>query len=237
MSSFDCLIVCAHPDDAFLGMGGTIRNLIQKKKSVLIVCATNGENGDTNLGEIRKKELACSCNMLGCEFLTLQLKDGELYYHAHELYFSVADLLIQNNPQYIFTHHSKDRHSDHLAVYTAVSHAAEKLWHIPDLLQFPIPVPSPRRSTPLEVHATSYLAASVRILSLSYNVISVCILSVISFSRPSVRIPNICSIQILAHMFDFFNCFRQKIPPPVYPLTVFLSGYGILHTVFLIHTL
>lgn len=129
MSSFDCLIVCAHPDDAFLGMGGTIRNLIQKKKSVLIVCATNGENGDTNLGEIRKKELACSCNMLGCEFLTLQLKDGELYYHAHELYFSVADLLIQNNPQYIFTHHSKDRHSDHLAVYTAVSHAAEKLWH------------------------------------------------------------------------------------------------------------
>ena|SRR5699024_5393489 len=88
--------------------------------------------------------------------------------------------------------------------------SAEKLWHIPDLLQFPIPVPSPRRSTPLEVHATSYLAASVRILSLSYNVISVCILSVISFSRPSVSISNICSIQILAHMFDFFNCFRQK---------------------------
>ena len=129
MSSFDCLIVCAHPDDAFLGMGGTIWNLIQKKKSVLIVCATNGENGDANLGEIRKKELACSCNMLGCEFLTLQLKDGELYYHAHELYLSVADLLIQNNPQYIFTHHSKDRHSDHIAVYTAVSRAAEKLWH------------------------------------------------------------------------------------------------------------
>ena len=129
MSSFDYLIVCAHPDDAFLGMGGTIRNLTQKKKSVLIVCATNGENGDAKLGEIRKKEFACSCNMLGCEFLMLQLKDGELDYHAHELYLSVADLLIQNNPQYIFTHHSKDGHSDHLAVYTAVSRTTEKLWH------------------------------------------------------------------------------------------------------------
>ena len=54
MSPFDYLIVCAHPDDAFLGMGGTIHNLTQKKKRVLIVCATNGENGDVNLGEIRK---------------------------------------------------------------------------------------------------------------------------------------------------------------------------------------
>ncbi len=129
MNSFDCLIVCAHPDDAFLGMGGTIHKLTQKKKHVLIVCATNGENGDVNHGEIRKKELACSCNMLGCEFLMLQLKDGELYYHEYELYLSITDLLIQNNPQYIFTHHSMDRHSDHLAVYTAVHRATEKLWH------------------------------------------------------------------------------------------------------------
>lgn len=129
MGRFDYLIVCAHPDDAFLGMGGTIRNLIQKKKHVLIVCATNGENGDVDLGEIRKKELACSCNMLGCEFLMLQLKDGELDYHVYELYLLVADLLIQNNPRYIFTHHSMDKHFDHLAVYTAVCHATEKLWH------------------------------------------------------------------------------------------------------------
>ena len=38
----------------------------------------------------------------------------------------------------------------------------EKL-QIPALLQLPIPVPSPFLSTPLEVHATSYFAASVRI--------------------------------------------------------------------------
>lgn len=129
MNSFDYLIVCAHPDDAFLGMGGTIRKLTQEKKRVLIVCATNGENGDVNHGEIRKKELACSCNMLGCEFLMLQLKDGELDYHLYELYLSIADLFIQNNPQYVFTHHSMDSHSDHLAVYTAVHRATEKLWH------------------------------------------------------------------------------------------------------------
>ena len=58
--------------------------------------------------------------------------------------------------------------------------SAEKLWHIPDFLQFPIPVPSPCLSTPLDVQATSYLAASLKICSLSYIDICSCIISAIS---------------------------------------------------------
>lgn len=129
MKTFDCVIVCAHPDDAFLGMGGTVKKLISNGKSVLIVCATNGENGNTDLGEIRKSELENSCKILGCDFTLLKMKDGELTFHIHELFLSISELLLQNNPQYIFTHHGRDSHSDHRTVYDVVKHAVEKLWH------------------------------------------------------------------------------------------------------------
>ncbi len=46
--------------------------------------------------------------------------------------------------------------------------SAEKLWQIPERSQFPMPVPSPFLAVPLEVQATSYFAASVRIFSFSY---------------------------------------------------------------------
>ena len=45
-----------------------------------------------------------------------------------------------------------------------------KLWQIPPAEVFPIPVPSPIRSTPLEEQDTSYLAASERMVSFSISV-------------------------------------------------------------------
>lgn len=45
--------------------------------------------------------------------------------------------------------------------------SAAKLWQMPQESVFPMPVPSPPRSTPLEVQATSYLAAADRMVSLS----------------------------------------------------------------------
>ena len=43
--------------------------------------------------------------------------------------------------------------------------SAEKVWQIPHAREFPIPLPLPLRSTPLEVQATSYFAASVSMAS------------------------------------------------------------------------
>ena len=45
--------------------------------------------------------------------------------------------------------------------------SAEKEWQIPQERELPGPCPLPERSTPLEVQATSYLAASERIASFS----------------------------------------------------------------------
>ena len=45
--------------------------------------------------------------------------------------------------------------------------SVEKLWQIPHCVQFPIPEPSPFLFVPLEVHATSYFAASDKIFNFS----------------------------------------------------------------------
>ena len=72
----------------------------------------------------------------------------------------------------------------------------------------PIPVPSPFLSTPLEVHDTSYFAASERILSLSYKLIPSCIFPFISSHSSHFR--TFVLFSILAHTFGFFNCFKKK---------------------------
>ena len=45
--------------------------------------------------------------------------------------------------------------------------SAEKVWQIPAATELPMPVPFPLRSTPLEVQATSYFAASESMASFS----------------------------------------------------------------------
>ena len=50
--------------------------------------------------------------------------------------------------------------------------SAEKLWQMPQAIELPIVPFAARRSTPLDVQATSYLAASVSIVSFSMTSMS-----------------------------------------------------------------
>lgn len=84
--------------------------------------------------------------------------------------------------------------------------SAEKLWQIPALIQFPIPVPSFCLSLPLDVHATSYLAASDKILNFSAIVIFSVILITFLLS-------NVCSALLyyhIEHTFAIVISFRIK---------------------------
>jgi len=62
--------------------------------------------------------------------------------------------------------------------------SAEKLWQIPNERALPIEPGAPARSTPLEVHATSYLAASDKI---------------VSFFKSSIPLPLVFLQQITLH--------------------------------------
>jgi LmbE family N-acetylglucosaminyl deacetylase len=67
------LVVTAHPDDEVF-VSGTICLCVDKKLSVSLICATEGEGGsrdllpngaESRLGEIRREELRLSASMLG----------------------------------------------------------------------------------------------------------------------------------------------------------------------------
>ena len=78
-----------------------------------------------------------------------------------------------------------------------------KAWQIPLACALPIPLPSPPLCTPLEVQATSYFAASDKIVSFSIME-SICITFATCISpRPSQT--YVCFIISIEHMFVNVN--------------------------------
>lgn len=129
MNQYDCVIFVAHPDDAFLGMGGTISKLVSKGKTVLLVCASFGENGNSELGKQRLLELKSSVSFLKIDYVILHFEDGKLTYLKSSLHTAFSDILVKANPLLVVTHPPFDRHSDHLAVRLCCLTAVENMWH------------------------------------------------------------------------------------------------------------
>ncbi|MFZ1657650.1 MAG: PIG-L family deacetylase, partial [Flavobacteriales bacterium] len=79
----DILVITAHPDDAEIGMGGTILRHIAQGRSVGLVELTGGELGTRGTAEIRKAEAAAATQVLGVTFrYQLGLRDG--FFRADE---------------------------------------------------------------------------------------------------------------------------------------------------------
>ncbi|MBP9080391.1 MAG: PIG-L family deacetylase, partial [Flavobacteriales bacterium] len=64
----DILCITAHPDDAEIGMGGTILRHLHLGHKVGIIDLTVGELGTRGSGEIRKQEAAEAAKLLGVSF-------------------------------------------------------------------------------------------------------------------------------------------------------------------------
>ena len=61
----DALIIAAHPDDAELGMGGTILRMLEDGLCVGILDLTNGEPTPLGTPEIRMSETQKATEVLG----------------------------------------------------------------------------------------------------------------------------------------------------------------------------
>jgi len=66
------LAIFAHPDDEAFRCGGTLALLARRGVRVWVLCATRGEAGVSGLarqqaGQVRERELRCSCRALGIE--------------------------------------------------------------------------------------------------------------------------------------------------------------------------
>lgn len=109
------LIIAPHPDDAELGMGGTVVKLARQGHRVHILDVTNGEPTPYGSVEIRAREMAAAAEIMGVQRSMLGLRNREVQ-HTIEARHAMAAAIRQHRPHWIFAPYPVDAHPDHIAV-------------------------------------------------------------------------------------------------------------------------
>lgn len=111
----DFLVVAPHPDDAEIGMGGTILKLAGEGFKVGILDLTNGEPTPTGDPKTRIKESLKAANFLNAETrITLDLPNRYLA-DTIEAREKVANIYRKLKPRALFIPYWHDAHPDHIA--------------------------------------------------------------------------------------------------------------------------
>ncbi|MEQ8848078.1 bacillithiol biosynthesis deacetylase BshB1 [Botrimarina sp.] len=119
----DVLVVAPHPDDAELGVAGTILKLQQQGKRVGVLDLTSGEPTPHGSVETRQRETAAATQVLGLawrEHLGLPNRSLEASLANRAL---VAEVIRRTRPQWLFAPYWDDAHPDHTAATRLVEEA------------------------------------------------------------------------------------------------------------------
>lgn len=126
----DVVVFGAHPDDAEMGMGGTIARLCRSGAALEIVSMTGGERGTHGSAAIRAQEAQRAAAVLGCRCRILDFPDTAV---VHDLATrdAVVDIVRELAPRIVFApyhtsrwgHHDGAAHVDHLATGALVRDA------------------------------------------------------------------------------------------------------------------
>lgn len=120
------LIVAAHPDDEILGLGGTIRKLIQTGYEVTTVLMAKGRQEEDH--HIRSLGISANQRLGIKEVIFLENNNLELeMLPLHVLNKQLEAIIQQLQPEMIFTHHDGDLNRDHQITFRAVMTAARPL--------------------------------------------------------------------------------------------------------------
>ncbi|WP_010501025.1 bacillithiol biosynthesis deacetylase BshB1 [Paenibacillus elgii] len=121
--SLDLLIFGAHPDDAEIGMGGTIAKHTAAGLKVGICDLTLAEMSSNGTVETRQQEAKAASEALGLAVRTnLQLPDRGLYL-LPEYVERIAMEIRTWKPRIVFAPYWEDRHPDHIACSKLVQEA------------------------------------------------------------------------------------------------------------------
>jgi bacillithiol biosynthesis deacetylase BshB1 len=172
----DYLIIAPHPDDAELGVGGTILLLKAQGASVGVLDLTNGEPTPYGSPEIRQAETEAATRILGLDYRgNLGLPNRSLTADLESRH-RLAGALRQLRPRYLLAPYWEDAHPDHVAASALVD--AARFWakltktdlpgepHFPQRIIYYFSVHlrlHPRPSFVLDV--TPYLEAKMRALA------------------------------------------------------------------------
>lgn len=119
----DALVVAPHPDDAELGMGGTILRLTQNGWKVGVLDLTSGEPTPLGSLEIRAAETAAASAVLGSPWRrNLGLSNRSLE-PSLENRRRLAAVFRETRPRFLFAPFWEDAHPDHVAATKLVEDA------------------------------------------------------------------------------------------------------------------
>jgi bacillithiol biosynthesis deacetylase BshB1 len=115
MSRLHVAVIAAHPDDAELGMGGTIALLVSQGHRVTVIDATDGEPTPFGDPATRAREAVEAARVLGCERVNLGWANRRLE-HSLAARHRLAGELRMRKIDLMFVPHPEDAHPDHLAL-------------------------------------------------------------------------------------------------------------------------
>ncbi len=122
----DSLVIAPHPDDAELGMGGTIAVMLAQGLSVGILDLTDGEPTPLGSVEIRARETAAASAALDIRWrdnLGLPTRRLRATLAARA---ALAGVIRRTRPRWLFAPHWVDAHPDHVAATRLVE--AARFW-------------------------------------------------------------------------------------------------------------
>jgi bacillithiol biosynthesis deacetylase BshB1 len=124
MSGFlDLLIFGAHPDDAEIGMGGTICKHTAAGQRVGICDLTYAEMSSNGNPQIRQNEAQAASIVMGLTARTnLGLPDRGLWISEHAVKVITQEIR-KHKPRIVFAPYWEDRHPDHIACSKLVQEA------------------------------------------------------------------------------------------------------------------
>jgi N-acetylglucosamine malate deacetylase 1 len=126
LPQLDILVVAPHPDDAELGMGGTILKFKAEGQKVGVLDLTDGEPTPHGSLEIRACETAAATEILGLDWrgnLGLPNRSVEPTLEARA---KLAGVIRQVRPRWLFAPYWVDAHPDHVAATELVE--AARFW-------------------------------------------------------------------------------------------------------------
>lgn len=122
------LVISPHPDDLEIGMGGTVRVLVEGDVEVISVVVTDGGGSANPMGltreelvRTREREAEESSRILGAEVFFLGFRDMESRGNRSGFESRMRGILAERRPDEIYVPHPEiDGHRTHRAVSRAV---------------------------------------------------------------------------------------------------------------------
>ncbi len=122
----DMLVIAPHPDDAELGMGGTIAKMIDAGWDVGILDLTSGEPTPHGSEALRAEETAAASRALGVGWRANAGLPNRQLQHTLEARAIVAGFIRQTRPRWLFAPYWQDAHPDHVVATELIE--AARFW-------------------------------------------------------------------------------------------------------------